>query len=316
MVLANKLKALAAANQTREASNLPELDHGSTDTAADSTISPESQESDEQEHSTGSQSMIANNEVRENIVSKGIKDKTNCTLKVRDCDCSCACRSLEPKIEGVKLDMVILESRMSTIDSKNMLESELNRSGMPNSFKYCSNRHDTTPKQPTTNGTTFAETQVQFCDFFNQKRVVVNFLILFTHNVFIPRHREINKGPPPSHPIQHGNVWTIIFQFPSCFDIPIPPDLDLPILRHSNLILNLLVPYISRLYTIFSTQLPVYSQTHAVMPPTILPLRANPLQPLARCPTDSTSFPQTLHFGSTFSRSIVARNNLVRSACY
>ena len=145
---------------------MPELDHGSTDTAADSTISPDeislTQESDEQEHSTGSQSMIANNEVRENIVSEGIKDKTNCTLEVRDCDCSCACRSLEPKIEGVKLDVVVLESRMSTIDSKNMLESELNRSGMSNSFKYCSNWHDTTPKQPTTNGTTFAETRCSF----------------------------------------------------------------------------------------------------------------------------------------------------------
>ena len=87
----------------------------------------------------------------------------------------------------------------------------------------------------------------QFCDFFNQRRVVGNFLILFIHNVFIPWYREINKGPLSSHPIQHGNIWTIMFQFPRCFDTLIPPDLNLPILRHSNLILNLLVLYISRL---------------------------------------------------------------------
>ena len=57
----------------------------------------------------------------------------------------------------------------------------------------------------------FLKLGVQFCDFFNQRGVVVNFLILFTHNVFITWHREINKGPPPSDPVQRGNVWTIMF---------------------------------------------------------------------------------------------------------
>ena len=127
--LANKLKAFTNANQTSGASDLPEPDHSSADAAADGSVSLDEisfvQETDKQEHSTGSQSTIANSEMRGNIVSEGIKDETNCTLEVRDCDCNCVCRSLEPEIEDVKLDMVTLESRMSTIDSQNMLESEL-----------------------------------------------------------------------------------------------------------------------------------------------------------------------------------------------
>ena len=112
-----------------EDSNSPELGHSSTDTATDDSVALDeisfAQETDEQEHSTGSQNTIANSEVRENIFSEEITDQTNCTLEVRDCHCNCVCRSPEPEMEDVKLDMVFLESRMSTIDSQNMLESEL-----------------------------------------------------------------------------------------------------------------------------------------------------------------------------------------------
>ena len=37
------------------------------------------------------------------IVSEEIKDETSCTPVVRDC--KCVCKSLEPEIEGVKLDI-------------------------------------------------------------------------------------------------------------------------------------------------------------------------------------------------------------------
>ena len=141
--------------------------------------------------------------------------------------------------------------------------------------------------------------------------LIFSFFLSFLsfYNVFIPRCREINKGPPPSHLIEHGDVWTIVFQFPCCFDTPIVPDLSHPILRHSNLIWNLLVLYISRLIPYF-----LHSSQYTLKPMRSCLLRyslcANPLHPLARCPTDSTSLPQTLHFGSTSSRSIVARKNL------
>ena len=81
-LLANKLNAFADANQTSEDPNSPELDHSSTDTAADGSVALDeisfAQETDEQEHSTGSQNTIANSEVRGNTVSEGIKDQTNC----------------------------------------------------------------------------------------------------------------------------------------------------------------------------------------------------------------------------------------------
>jgi hypothetical protein len=57
---------------------------------------------------------------------QGDKGQTSATSVRKYCFCNCTDRGLVAELEGIKLDLTILESRMPIANSQNKLESEIN----------------------------------------------------------------------------------------------------------------------------------------------------------------------------------------------
>lgn len=119
---------------------------------------------------------------------------------------------------------------------------------------------------PTEQHSNLCSPLMNFLNFLCQRRVVGDFLLLFTDHFPLPRHRETHKCPLLSRLIHHSNIWMIMLHLLRYRNAPIPPDSHIPILRHPHLIRNLFLPHIRTL-----AKLQVHQQPHQITTPLIFP---------------------------------------------